>query len=163
MTSEMAPPPSPGPSKRKRKFFDMDKASSIVSSQGPKSCPSFTILLYRLGIFEEGVVGTIPPDSGKHQIHQFSPKPEDIISISDLLTSWFSICMPNEATLVFHICHHLFPWNIQTPAESHIFLLYEFPGSFTGHNTEELRKWGDGEIKYPLVKCDPSQGKSKIL
>lgn len=129
----------------------MDKASSIVSSQGPKSCPSFKILLYRLGIFEEGVVGTIPPDSGKHQIHQFSPKPEDIISISDLLTSWFSICMPNEATLVFHICHHLFPWNIQTPAESHIFLLYEFPGSFTGHNTEELRKWGDGEINTLLL------------
>lgn len=71
--------------------------------------------------------------------------------------------MPNEATLVFHICHHLFPWNIQIPAESHIFLLYEFPGSFMGHNTEELRKWGDGEIKYPLVKCDPSQRKSKFL
>lgn len=64
----------------------------------------------------------------------FSPKPGDIPVMSDLLTSWFSIYAPNEAILVPNICYHLFPWNIQTPAESHIFLLYELPGLFTGHN-----------------------------
>lgn len=64
-------PSSSGPSKQKRKFSDMDKATSIVSSQDPKSSPSYTTLLYRLGIFEEEGVGTIPPDSGEHQIHHF--------------------------------------------------------------------------------------------
>ena len=162
MTSVMAPPTPSGLSKQKRKFSDIDKVLSIASSQGPKSSPSYSTLLYRLGIFDEPERGTIPPDSGQDQIRQYFPKLRNIPLVSDLLASWFSECEPNEATLVQIICHHIFPWNIHHPSESRIFLLFEFLGPFRAHNLHELRK-GDGAIKYPLIKVDSSQEKVECL
>lgn len=162
MAPVVAPPPSLGPSKQKRKFSDMDIVTSIASSQGPKSSPSYSTLLYRLGIFEGSGQGTIPPDSGKNKILQYFPEPKNISLIADLLTTWFLKFEPNEATLVQTICHHVFPWKLEIPNESCISLLFEFLGPFRAHNLHELRK-GDGAIKYPLIKRDASREKSQNL
>ena len=161
MTS-MTSPSSLGPSKKKRKLLDTDNVLSIASSQGPKSSPSYPALLRRLGIFDEKEAGTIPPLSRQNSIRQYFPEPRDIPLVSSLLKSWFSKCEPNEATLVQKYCQHVFPWNIHISDESHILLLLEFLGPFRGHNIDELLK-GDEAIKYPLIKCDPSQEKLERL
>lgn len=162
MTSVMDPSPLAGPSKKKRKLQDMDKIPSIASSQSPKSSPSYSALLYRLGIFQDEAMVTIPPVSGQIPVRQYFPEPTDIPLVSHHITSWFSRCEPNEATLVQTICQHLFPWNIHISDETPIFLLFEFLGPFKAHNIRELLK-GDKAIKYPLVKCDSSQEKSEWL
>lgn len=104
MTSVMDPPPSAGPSKKKKKLPDTDKVPSITSSQGPMSSPSYSALLYRLGIFQEKGKVTIPPVSGQILVRQYFPEPTDIPLVSNHMKSWFSRCEPNEVTLVQTIC-----------------------------------------------------------
>lgn len=161
MTSIMIPT-SAGPSNEKRKLPDIDKVSSIASSQGPTSSLSCSTLLYWLGISNEKGIGTIPPLSWQNQIRQYFPESSNIPLVSSFLKSWFLRCGPNEATLVHNICQHVFPWNIHTSDESLMFLLFEFLAPFRGHNIDELRK-GDEAIKYLLIKCDPSQEKLEWL
>lgn len=152
----MTIPTSPGPSNKKRKLLDMDKVSSITSSQGSKSSSSYSFLLYCFSIFDEKGIGIISPLSWQNQICQYFLEQSDIPLVSSLLKNWFLKYEPNVATLVQKICQHIFPWNIHFPGESLISLLFEFLGPFKGHNIRELQ--GDKVIRYPFIKWDLSQG-----
>lgn len=88
--------------------------------------------------------------SGPTLVGQYFIEPSKISSVSSYMKSWFLEYRPNEAFLLYNICHYLFPGKTSSSDEGDI--LHEFPGP---QNLQELVK-GDEGVRYTVVKRDLS-------
>lgn len=161
LSSAMAGSNSAGIGAKKRKAISTLR--SITEIGGHKYSPSYTDLLYRIGITLTDGPGIIPPVAeDTEEVRKHFPEPNDFPSFSNFIKSRFEKFQPNEVSLVHFLCECLFPLKVSTPGEDNFAIILEFPGPFKSHNLKELLK-GDEGIKYSIVKRNSPKEESQFL